>query len=130
MLVACPIHVMRLVSSAKQRKYLTDHGHTSLDFCQVESREMEVEGEDAKLRKDMSQYVLTSSEVVPPRTKRLQTFSSSRQKERVSSLIWAMLSFCGLLRKFSQSYEWVRSCVAEKPLEMLSGSCPVLLRFS
>lgn len=50
--------------NAKQSRYLADHGHFFLGFLPVGSREIETEGEDAGLGKDIFQYGPTSLEMV------------------------------------------------------------------
>lgn len=55
-LFAYLVHTVRLNLNAKQRRYLTDHEHTLLSLLPVWSEDMEIEGGDAELEKNVLRY--------------------------------------------------------------------------
>lgn len=71
------VHVARVNLIAVERGYLTSLGIILLDILPAGSREMEIEGGEAGLEKDVSRFETLSSEFVPSETLRLRGTSSS-----------------------------------------------------
>lgn len=91
-LIAHTVHMVWLNSNAKQTRYLNDHGDTFLGILPVDKGEVEREGGDAGLEKDVFRYGFTSSKFVLLGAVKSHTFSSSSQQRRIVVLSPAILS--------------------------------------
>lgn len=106
---------------AERRRYSTDHGNTLLGFLPARSEELNIQGENAGVEKDVSQYGCTSSEIVPLETTTLPSHSSGSRKKQTSVLSRGMLSLCEPLRKCTKT--GFEIAFEENSLQMLSNSC-------
>lgn len=87
-LVAFPVHVLRVSLKAKQGKYSIHPTHFARRNpvnLPVDSGEIKTEGGDAKSKKKVPRYGLTSSKVVPVKTATSLTFSFSSRRKQISA---------------------------------------------
>lgn len=101
-LVAYPVHVVWLNFTARQRRYLIDHGYTLVGFLPVGSEEGETVHGDSGIEESVSVYGFTLSEVVPLESFIPHTSSMNGRRERMSLLRRAIRS---LLEPLEKSFE-------------------------
>lgn len=81
LLIVNPVHAVRLNLTAKQTRYLIDHGYTLVENLPVESVGAAREGADCGVQQSLSFYGFISAEMVRLESSAIRT--SSRKKRNV-----------------------------------------------